>query len=148
MKTEMRRLIRHQSTDSVLRDSHGTYIAVQTLEQALDKKLTLYSTPEKQVQLQSLGLAELSLLVHGGINTYRYNTPGHPLMLEQIASRGAEFYARHPERQIFNRVWFFDSLNSADDLNALLGLPPGYGDVKLLVQLWPVFGVDPRSSGR
>jgi len=123
-------------------------IAIQALEQALDKKLTLYSTPEKQVQLQALGLAELSLLVHGGINAYRYNTPGHPLTLGQIASRGAEFYARHPERRIFNRVWFFDSLNSADDLNALLGLPAGYGDVKWLVQLWPVLAVDPRSSGR
>jgi len=71
-------------------------IAIQALEQALDKKLTLYSTPEKQVQLQALGLAELSLLVHGGINAYRYNTPGHPLTPEQIASRGAEFYARPP----------------------------------------------------
>jgi len=79
---------------------------------------------------------------------YRYNTPGHPLTLEQIVSRGVEFYARHPERHIFNRVWFLDSLNSADDLNALLGLPPGYGDVKWLAQLWPVFGVDQRSSGR
>jgi hypothetical protein len=81
-------------------------------------------------------------------DTYRYNTPRHPLTLERIASRGAEFNARHPERQIFNRVWFFDSLNSADDLNALLGLPPGYGDVKWLAQLWPVFSVDPRSSDR
>lgn len=121
-------------------------IAIQTLEQALDKKLTLYSTPEKQVQLEARGLAELSLLVHGGINAYRYNTPGHPLTLGQIASRGAEFYARHPQRDIFSRVWFFDSLNSADDLNALLGLPPGYGDVKWLAQLWPVFVVDSRSS--
>jgi hypothetical protein len=123
-------------------------IAGQTLEEALDKKLTLYSTPEKQAQLQALGLAELSLLVHGGINAFRYNTPGHPLTLEQIAFRGAGFYARHPQRHIFNRVWFFDSLNSADDLNALIGLPPGYGDVKWLAQLWPVFGVDPRSTGR
>ena len=86
--------------------------------------------------------------LHGGSNAYRYNTPGHPLTPEQIASRGAEFYAQHPERRIFNRVWFFDSLNSADDLNALLGLPSGYGDVKWLAQLWPVLAVDPRSSGR
>jgi len=123
-------------------------VAIQTLEQALDKKLTLYSTPEKQAQLSALGLAELDLLVYGGINAYRYNTPGHPLTLGQIAFRGAEFYARHPERHIFNRVWFFDSLNSADDLNAFLGLPPGYGDAKWLAQLWPVFGVDPRSPRR
>jgi hypothetical protein len=56
-------------------------VAIQTLEQALDKKLTLYATPEKQAQLNALGLAELELLVHGGIDAYRYNTPGHPLTL-------------------------------------------------------------------
>jgi hypothetical protein len=119
---------------------------VLTLEQALDKKLTLYSTSEKQAHLRAHGLAELSLLVHGGINAYRYNTPGGPLSLEQIAERGAAFYAAHPQRHIFNRVWFFDSLNSADDLNALLGYPPGYGGVRWLAQLWPTFDVDPRSS--
>jgi hypothetical protein len=114
---------------------------IQTLEQALDKKLTLYSTPEKHAELNTLGLTELNLLVHGGINAYRYNTPAHPLSLEQIAWRGAEFYARHPQRHIFDRVWFFDSLNSADSLNALIGLPPGYGDVKWLAGLWPTFEV-------
>jgi hypothetical protein len=29
----------------------------------------------------------------------------------------------HPQRELFNRVWFFDSLDSADDVNALFGLP-------------------------
>jgi hypothetical protein len=120
--------------------------AVLTLEQALDRKLALYSTPEKQAHLRAYGLAELSLLVHGGINAYRYNTPGRPLSLEQIAERGSAYYAAHPQRHIFNRVWFFDSLNSADDLNALLGYPPGYGTVRWLAQLWPKFNVDPRSS--
>jgi len=119
---------------------------VLTLEQALDKKLTLYSTPEKQEHLRTHGLAELALLVHGGINAYRYNTPGGPLSLERIAERGSAYYATHPQRHIFNRVWFFDSLNSADDLNALIGYPPGYGRVRWLAQLWPQFDVDPRSS--
>jgi len=119
---------------------------VLTLEQALDKKLALYSTTEKQAHLRVHGLAELSLLVHGGINAYRYNTPGGPLLLGKIAERGAAFYAMHPQRHIFNRVWFFDSLNSADDLNALIGYPPGYGRVRWLAQLWPTFEVDPRSS--
>jgi hypothetical protein len=90
-------------------------------------------------------LAELYLLVHGGFNAYRYNTPSRPLSLEQIAQRGADFYAAHPQRHIFNRVWFFDSLNSADDLNRLIGYPPGYGKVRWLAQLWPKFDVYPGS---
>jgi hypothetical protein len=66
--------------------------------------------------------------------------------LEEIAQRGAAFYAAHPQRQIFTRVWFFDSLDSADEINQLLGYPPGYGRVRWLAQLWPTFNVYTGSS--
>jgi hypothetical protein len=116
-------------------------VTVLTLEQAIDKKLALYSTPDKRAQLNAHGLAELYLLVHGGFNAYRYNTPSSPLSLDQIAQRGADFYAAHPQQRIFNRVWFFDSLDSADEINQLLGYSPGYGRVRWLAQLWPQFSV-------
>ena len=121
--------------------AYDPVVTVLTLEQAINKKLSLYSTPEKQAQLNAHGLAELYLLVHGGFNAYRYNTPSGPLSLDQIAQRGADFYAAHPERQMFDRVWFFDSLDSADEVNQLLGYPPGYGRVRWLAQLWPNFTV-------
>lgn len=76
---------------------------------------------------------------------YAYNSPSGPLSLETIARRGAAFYAGHMQRQIFNRVWFFDSLDSADDINQLFGYPPGYGRVRWLSQLWPNFSVYPGS---
>jgi hypothetical protein len=50
------------------------------------------------------------LIVHGGINAYRYNTPGGPLSLGQIAERGAAYYATHPQRHIFNRASGFSIL--------------------------------------
>lgn len=125
--------------------AYDPMITVQTLEQALGKKVALYSTPEKQEHLSSLGLSELVLLVHGGFNAYRYNTPSGPLSLDYIARQGANFYAAHPQRQIFNRVWFFHSLDSADEVNQLLGFPAGYGRVRWLAQLWPTFTVSPRS---
>ena len=118
-------------------------VTIETLKQALDKKLSDYSTPEKQAHLKAHGLTELYLLVHGGFNAYAYNTPSGPLSLEEIAQRGAAFYAAHPQRQIFNRVWFFDSLDSADEINQLLGYPPGYGRVRWLAQLWPDLRVYP-----
>jgi len=121
-------------------------VSAETLEQALKKKLDLYSTQEKQAQLQARGLTELYLLVHGGFNAFRYNTPSHPLSLREIARRGAVSYANHPQRRVFNRVWFFDSLNSADEINQLLGYPAGYGRVRWLVQLWPEFSVYTGSS--
>jgi hypothetical protein len=120
--------------------------SVLTLEQALDKKLSLYARPEKQAQLKAHQLDELCLLVHGGFNAYRYNTPSGPISLEQIAQRGADFYAAHSQQHVFNQVWFFDSLNSADDLNQLLGYPAGYGKVRWLAQLWPRLHIDTRSS--
>lgn len=131
-----------------IEEDGGAYdptVTVLTLEQALDRKLTLYSTPEKRAQLETHGLAELDLLVHGGFNAYRYNAPSGPLSLDHIARLGASFYATHPHRQTFNRVWFFDSLDSADDVNQLLGFPGGYGRVRWLAQLWPTFTVYPGS---
>jgi hypothetical protein len=114
-------------------------IAVVTLERAIDKKLGRYSTPEMRSHLNVQGLAELDLLVHGGFNAYRYNTPGGQLSLEDIAHRGAGYYASHTQRAIFDRVWFFHSLDPADDVNALLGYPAGAGRVRWLAQLWPDF---------
>lgn len=116
-------------------------VTVETLKQALDKKLSDYSTPEKQVHLKAHALSELYLLVHGGFNAYAYNSPSGPLSLENIARCGSSFCATHPQRQIFNRVWFFDSLDSADDVNQLIGYPPGCGRVRWLAQLWPDFFV-------
>jgi len=127
-----------------IEEDGGAYdptVTVLTLEQALDRKLTLYSTPKKRAQLKAHGLAELDLLVHGGFNAYRYNAPSGPLSLDHIARLGASFYATHPQRQTFNRVWVFDSLDSADDVNKLLGFPAGYGRVRWLAQLWPTFTV-------
>ena len=121
-------------------------VTVETLKQALDKKLSDYSKPEKQAHLQAHGLSELDLLVHGGFNAYAYNSPSGPLSLEDIARLGATFYASHSQRQIFNRVWFYDSLDSADDINAVIGYPPGYGRVRWLAQLWPNFSVYPGSK--
>jgi len=105
-------------------------VTVETLKQALDKKLSDYSTPEKQVHLRAHALSELYLLVHGGFNAYAYNSPSGPLSLETIAQRGAAFYASHTQRQVFKRVWFFNSLDSADDINQLFGYAPGYGRVR------------------
>ena len=121
-------------------------VTVETLKQALDKKLSDYSRPEKQAHLQAHGLTEFDLLVHGGFNAYAYNSPSGPLSLEDIARRGAVFYASHSQRQIFNRVWFYDSLDSADDITALIGYPPGYGRVRWLAQLWPSFSIYPGSK--
>jgi hypothetical protein len=111
--------------------------SVTALTAALDKKLVDYSRAEKQVHLKTHGLTEVNLLVHGGFNAYAYNTPAGPLSLAEIAQRGSAFYAAHPHRQVFGRVWFFNSLDSADDLNQLVGIPRGQGRVRWLTQLWP-----------
>jgi hypothetical protein len=66
--------------------------------------------------------------------------------LATVAQRGAVFYAAHPQRRVFDRVWFFDSLDSADDLNKLFGYPAGYGRVRFLAELWPNFLVYPESN--
>jgi hypothetical protein len=103
-----------------------------TLEQALDRKLALYSTPAKQAHLSAQHLAEFDLLVDGGFNVYRYNTPSGPFSREDIAGRAASCYAGYPQRQVFGRIWFFHSLDSADEVNQLLGHPPGCGRVRRL----------------
>jgi hypothetical protein len=111
--------------------------SVQSLEEALDDKLLKFDRPEWRTRLAKHNLAEHYLLIHGGWNVYKNNTPHHPLTLEQIAARAADFYATHPNRDLFDRVWFFDSLDSADDINELVGLPAGAGQVRWLAELWP-----------
>lgn len=116
-------------------------VPVETLRQALDSKVRAYSTPEKQKHLKAHGLTELNLLVHGSFNIYAYNTPSGHLSLEEIGRRGASYYAALTERHTFNRVWFFHSLDTADELNQLLGFAPGEGRVRWLAQLWPEFRI-------
>jgi hypothetical protein len=120
-------------------------MTIETLKQALDKKMNVLSSPKSKTKLERHKISELYLLVHGGFNAYLYNTPSGPLSLEEIARRGAEYYASHPLKGTCNRVWFFDSLNSADDINQLFGYPPGYGRVRWLAQLWPHLSVYPGS---
>jgi hypothetical protein len=120
-------------------------IPVESLNLALDSKLSEYSTPEKQAHLFGHGLTELDLLVHGGFNIYAYNTPAGHLSLDEIARRGADYYAAHPLRHVFNRVWFFHSLDSADELNQLLGVAPDERRVRWLAELWPHFRIFPGS---
>jgi hypothetical protein len=114
---------------------------VETLKNALESKVSYYSTPDKQAHLKGHALTELNLLVHGGFNAYAYNTPSGHLSLEEIAKRGARYYASLAERHTFNRVWFFHSLDSEDQLNQLLGFAPGEGRVRWLAQLWPEFTI-------
>jgi hypothetical protein len=120
-------------------------LPVVALKQALGNKLTAYSKPEKLAHLKSSNLKELDLLVHGGFNVYAYNTPAGHLNLEAISRHAADFYASHPLRPIFSRVWFFHSLDPADEVNRLLGFPPGTGRVSWLAQLWPDFRIYPGS---
>lgn len=122
-------------------------VTVETLKQALDKKLQLYSEPDTKAKLKGHGLAQVHLLVHGGFNAYAYNTPTGHLSLEEIARRASAYYANHPLRNIFGRVWFYDLLDSADDINQLLGFPAGAGRVRWLAELWPQFRVYPGSVG-
>ena len=124
----------HQDGDGGAFDPN---LPVETLKQAMKGKLIEYSTPEKQAHLKTHGLTELDLLVHGGFNAYAYNTPSGHLTLEEITRRGADYYAAHPQRHIFDRVWFFHSLDTADDLNQRIGFAPGEGRLRWLAQLWP-----------
>ena len=132
----------HQDGDG---GSIDPYLPVETLKQAMDSKLGEYSTPDQQAHLKTHGLAELDLLVHGGFNFFAYNTSSGHLTLEDIARYGADHYAAHPQRHIFDRVWFFRSLDTADDLNQLIGFAPGEGRVRWLAQLWPVLRIYPGS---
>jgi hypothetical protein len=120
-------------------------VPLETLKQALGRKLGDYSTPERQAHLKIHCLAKLNLLVHGGFNFFAYNTPSGHQSLAEIAQRAADYYAAHVLRNVFDQVWFFHSLDSADDLNQLLGSPPGFGRVKWLAELWPNFIICPGS---
>lgn len=119
-------------------------IPLETLKASLDKKLSDYSTVGKQEHLQAQSFSEFYLLVHGGFNAFAYNTPSG-LERKEIASRAAEFYRARAKREVFSRVWLFDSNDSADDLNGACGLPPDCGRVRWLAQLWPDLKVHPRS---
>jgi hypothetical protein len=116
-------------------------VSVQRLEDALQDKLTKFAKPDRQAKLARQKTVETYLLIHGGWNAYVSNSPHHPLTLDEIAKRGAEFYAAHPQRNLFNRVWFFESLDSADEVNSLFGMLPGTGRVRWLAQLWPTLRV-------
>lgn len=118
---------------------------VRTLNRALEGKVSYYSEPDKQAHLKGHALAEINLLVHGGFNAFAYNTPAGHLSLEEIARRGARYYASLAARNTFNRVWFFHSLDAADQLNQLMGFAPGEGRVRWLAQLWPDFRIYPGS---
>jgi hypothetical protein len=120
--------------------------AIQSLKQALDNKLTDYSSTDRQAHIRVQRLAELYPLVHGGFNAFAYNSPSAPFPLETVAQYASAFYAAHPQRRMFDRVWFFDSLDSADDVNKLFGYPPGYGRVRWLAKLWPSFLIYPGSN--
>ncbi len=122
-------------------------IAVETLQQSLDKKILLYSQPDTRAKLNAHGLAEVCLLVHGGFNAYAYNTPTGHLSLEENARRGSAHYANYPLPKSFSRVWFYHSLDSADEVNQLLGFPAGAGRVRWLAELWPQFSVYHGSVG-
>jgi hypothetical protein len=134
----------HNSVWFQIEPDGGAYdpgVSVQKLEDALQDKLGKFAKPERQAKLTKHGIVENYLLIHGGWNAYVNNSPHHPLTLDEIAKRGAEFYAAHPERNLFSRVWFFDSLDSADEVNALFGIPAGTGRVRWLAQVWPTLRV-------
>jgi hypothetical protein len=120
---------------------------VRTLEQAIHKKIQLYADPASDAKLRAKKLDRLELLVHGRFNLYAYNTPKGRLSVSEIAA-AAVFYAGLPaSARRFDRIWIFNSLNPAGDLNELVGWPRETGRLRWLAELWPDFGVDPRSIG-
>jgi hypothetical protein len=121
---------------------------IRTLEQAIMKKIDLYSNPDSSARLASKNLVRLELLVHGGFNLYGYNTPRGRLSIAEIATAGAAFYKGLPAAsKRFDRIWIFNSLNPAGDWNALVGLPRDFGRLRWLAELWPNYGIDSRSVG-
>jgi hypothetical protein len=115
--------------------------SVQILENALADKLAKFAKPERQAKVAAHNLVEHYLLIHGGWNTYTKNTPHYPLTRSEISRQGAAFYASHPQRKLFDRVWFYDSLDSRDDINELFGFNPSAGRVRWLAQLWPTLRI-------
>jgi hypothetical protein len=121
---------------------------IRTLEQAIEKKIDLYSNPVSETLLKAKKLDQLELLLHGGFNLYAYNTPRGHLSFSEIAAAGAVFYAGLPAaRRLFDRIWIFNSLNPACDLNEMVGLPREMGRLRWLAELWPRYCIDPRSIG-
>jgi hypothetical protein len=117
--------------------AYDPMVSVQRLEAALQDKLVKFAKPDRQAKLAKHNIVETYLLIHGGWNAYVSNSPHHPLTLDEIAERGAAFYAAHPQRNLFNRVWFYDSLDSADEMNTLFGMSAGTGRVRWLAELSP-----------
>lgn len=123
-------------------------VVIQTLEQAIEKKVALYVDPLRQAHLAAKKLNRLELLVHGGFNLYAYNTPRGSLSVEEISRAASAYYLQQPaSRRIFDRIWLFNSLNPACDLNELIGFPREAGLLRWLAELWPNLNVDPRSLG-
>jgi hypothetical protein len=121
---------------------------IRTLKQAIEKKIDLYSNPVSETLLKAKKLDQLELLLHGGFNLYAYNTPRGHLSFSEIAAAGAVFYAGLPAaRRLFDRIWIFNSLNPACDLNEMVGLPREMGRLRWLAELWPRYCIDPRSTG-
>jgi hypothetical protein len=83
----------------------------------------------------------LTLLVHRGFNAFAYNTPSGPLTLKEIVQQGADFYTLHANRHVFGRVWVFDSLDSADEINQFIGFRPAAARSRWLAEIWPVFRI-------
>jgi len=117
-------------------------LPAQNLERALSEKLNAYSDPVKKAHLAKHGLAELNLLVHADYKHQWYNTPwGHQTTLEEVAMRSAVYYAQHPQRNTFNHVWLFYSIDFAEDLNELVGISGRLRRLRWMAQLWPNFRV-------
>jgi hypothetical protein len=127
-------------------EAHGEYSpdrALDALKTAIDKKLSDYATAEKQAHLAASNLTELGLLVHGDFDTFAYNTPHG--RLAEVGQEAAAFYASHPHRSVFGRVWLYDALKPASKWNEMIGLKPDTGGVAWLAQLWPEFVIYPGS---
>ena len=121
---------------------------IRTLKQAIEKKIDLYSGAISGTPLKGRKLDRFELLVHGSFNLYAYNTPSGPLSVSQIAAAGAAFCVGLPAaRRLFDRIWIFNSLNPAGDLNEMVGLSREKGRLRWLAELWPCYSIDPRSIG-
>jgi hypothetical protein len=108
--------------------------AVEVLKGRLDDKLVDYSSPKKRAHLQGHALSKLFLLIHGGFNAFAYNTPSGP-SLDRVAALIANYCGQHPNRNLCDEVWFFNSLSSSEE--AYLNPSSSHGRWRFLAQLWP-----------